>query len=204
MLLINPPSLRNCEPPVALIKLSGALRAAGEEVHILDGAAEAYLWLTSLPAADPNDLRARRTRKNKDRLWQSLSTVYPGRDNTAKTYNSFDRYKKNLNDLGYLAQSSIPKEKRIRVTPADLEIEGSSPLKIDDLIYAWNYPDESFFFPWFSKRLTEVLSSVAGGAVGISIGYLSGTYGDGDVRLYPAAVAGYSHTAGRRTHYILA
>ncbi|MDA3955289.1 hypothetical protein, partial [Oceanispirochaeta sp.] len=90
MLLINPPSVRNCEPPVALLKLAGALKAAGEGVHILDGAAEAYWWLSGLPASDPEDVRARRSRKNRERLWQSLSPEIPG---TGKAYTSFDRYK---------------------------------------------------------------------------------------------------------------
>ena len=40
MLLINPPTVRNCEPPVALLNLKAALSSAGKDAQILDGALE--------------------------------------------------------------------------------------------------------------------------------------------------------------------
>jgi len=167
ILLINPPTVRNCEPPVGLLKLSGALRTAGIEAVILDGAVEAFAWLTTRPAADPEDGRAQRCRKNRERLWESLS---PGTSGKAEAYGSFDRYKKNISDLAYLAQSSIPTVSGIRITPADLEWKGRSPLRKEDLIHAWKHPEESPFYPWFSKRLKDFLPH---SDVGISIGYLS-------------------------------
>jgi len=165
MLLINPPSVRNCEPPVGLLKLAGALRAAGREAVILDGAAEAFAWLTDQPGADGMDARARRCRKNRNRLLESLTG--PG------AYASFDRYKKNLGDLVYLAQSALPSGSGIRITPADMEWEGRSPLRKDDLIRAWHHPEESPFYPWFSSRLNDFLSPQADRYAGVSIGYLS-------------------------------
>jgi hypothetical protein len=78
-----------------------------------------------------------------------------------------------MSDLNYLVQSSLPGKEGIRITPADLEMKDWSPLNESDLIQAWEHPESSPFYPWFSERLFDFLPSHNGGAVGISIGYLS-------------------------------
>ncbi len=171
MLLIHPPSVRNCEPPVALLRLTGALKAAGEEVHILDGAAEAFHWMSLRPdGSDANreskeGKRLTRCLKNRERLWKGLTTPYKG----------FDRYKKQLSDLVYLARSAPElRDEGLNYSPADLELPLGSPLSSTDLIRSWHHPEESPFYPWFSARLDAFLrDEKTGGSTGISIGYLS-------------------------------
>ena len=168
IILINPPSVRNCEPPVALTKLAGALRASGAKPFILDGAMEAFQWLGTLAPADPGDARARRVRKNSLRIWDSLTGG--GTEKTA--YASFDRYKKQNNDLNYLAASALNREE-YRLSAADFEVSGVSPLRRDDLIESYRNPESSPFFPWFEKRLNELRKDTGFTAAGLSLGYLS-------------------------------
>lgn len=168
MLLINPPTVRNCEPPVALLKLAGALRAAGDESYILDGAVEAFHWLGRQEPWNADDKRAQRVRKNCSRILASLT----GDSSVKSAYDSPDRYTKQVRDLNYLASSSLDSEK-YRLTAADLEIEGQSPLKRQDLIRAWKNPQESPFFPWFEQKLDELKKDIRFTHVGISIGFLS-------------------------------
>ena len=174
MLLIHPPVVRNCEPPVALLRLAGALRAAGEEVRILDGAAEAFHWLTfrfedsssgSGNNGNKEQKRLARCVKNRERLWAGLT----------RPYRSFDRYKKQLSDLAYLARSAPQlRGAGLSYSPADLELPGQNPLNSIDLKRAWHHPEESPFYTWFEQRLNELLpEQPRGGSVGLSIGYLS-------------------------------
>lgn len=168
MLLIHPPIVRNCEPPVALLKLAGALRAAGDKPYILDGALEAFLWLSRQRALDSSDKRAQRVRKNRSRILASLT----GEKSVKSAYDSPDRFTKQISDLNYLVSSSLDSEK-FRLSAADLEITGQSPLNRQDLIRAWENPEDSPFFPWFEQRLTELKKDRNISHIGISIGFLS-------------------------------
>jgi hypothetical protein len=168
MLLIHPPVVRNCEPPVALLKLAGALRAAGDESYILDGAVEAFHWLSRKEALDASDKRAQRVRKNSSRILASLT----GDKSVKSAYDSPDRYTKQIRDLNYLASSSLDTEK-FRLSAADLEITGQSPLNRQDLIRAWQNPEDSPFFSWFEQRLTELKNEINFTHSGISTGFLS-------------------------------
>ncbi|MDC7235634.1 MAG: hypothetical protein PQJ58_20595 [Spirochaetales bacterium] len=168
MLLIHPPAVRNCEPPVALLKLAGALRAAGDEPVILDGAVEAFEWLGNQPPYDDTDKRARRVRKNRNRIISSLT----GGGSEKSAYESPARYTKQVGDLNYMVSSALDTG-TYRITAADFEINGASPLNRNDLIHAWNHPEESPFFPWFEKRLTELQSGRGFSHMAVSVGYLS-------------------------------
>lgn len=161
MLLIHPPSVRNCEPPVALLNLKAALESGGCSAEILDGAAEAYHWLSLQDLQNPQDRRGRSCEKKVPRLWQSLG--FP------QSYKSLDRFKKDLSDLQYAAQGSL--EPGFTVTPSDFAIQDRSPLRISDIQYAYDHPEESPFYGWFRKRLADFLPELQ--RVGISIGYLS-------------------------------
>ncbi|OQY33166.1 MAG: hypothetical protein B6241_08670 [Spirochaetaceae bacterium 4572_59] len=163
MLLIHPPQVRNCEPPVALTRLAGALKAAGEDVTILDGALEAFLWLCDQDAGNPDDPQAKRVRRKKSRILDlSLGT------------RSMDAYKKQISDIKLLAGTSAPvMASGVQISPADYQDPGLSPLKSQDLIYSWHNPEKNLFYPWFSKRLSSLMKDGKHSHAGISINYLS-------------------------------
>lgn len=163
MLLIHPPQARNCEPPVALAHLAGALRQAGEPVNLLDGALEGYLWLTAMDRLPDADGRVRRVyRKRTDIL-------SPG-----KWGGTLEKWKRKISDIKLLASSAEAVTlSGIRITPADFDDPRLSPLRSADLIHAMNHPEENIFFPWFSRRLTPLLEQKENCKVGLSVSYLS-------------------------------
>ncbi len=153
MVLVNPPSVRNCEPPPGLARLAGALMGAGEPVHLIDGAQEGWEMLLRRDPA---------TREKGDRIVKTLTT--------ARGYSSFDRYKKNLSDMNFLAGAALPDG--IRLTPADYRDASLSPLRSDDIRHVLEHPEENPFFPWFEHRFDDLF---AGGEtrLGISLGFQS-------------------------------
>jgi len=163
MILIHPPQVRNCEPPVALAHLAGALIEAGEKVTLIDGALEGFLWLTDQPQGDLSDLQAKRVRNHRESILDFSGKI-----------NSFDKYKKKISDIKLLASTAKPLlNSGSRISPADCDIKNLSPLKSSDLLYSWNHPEENIFFPWFSLRISELLSREKQNFAGISIGFLS-------------------------------
>jgi len=163
MLLIHPPQARNCEPPIALVHLAGALKAAGEPVTILDGALEGYLWLTEQPRTDHNDRLAVRVYEKRAKV-----LTFP------REILSLDSYKRQIHEIKLLASSSRPvAEKGVRVSPADFDDPDLNPLRSDDLVKSWKNPEENLFYPWFSERLTPLLKEKENETIGLSITYLS-------------------------------
>ena len=163
MLLIHPPQVRNCEPPVALAHLAGALIAAGEPVTLVDGALEGFLWLTDQPCGNSADLQGKRVRRKKD----CILTFSQNPD-------SFDKYKKKISDIRLLASTSKPViDTGTKISPADYQDPQLSPLKSQDLFYSWTHPEENVYFPWFSHRLKPLLQEKDNLHVGVSMGFLS-------------------------------
>ncbi|MDC7224987.1 MAG: hypothetical protein PQJ60_14660, partial [Spirochaetales bacterium] len=166
MILINPPSVRNCEPPVGLSRIAGALREAGEPVILIDGAREALDDLLTRPPADEENRKDARVFRSRERIRENLTTE--------RGYQSFDRYKKNLSDYNRLLNISLPEE--IQLTPADYRHGRLSPLRSEDILYARNHPEENPFYPWFSRRLGPLLEEKPSGPVhrlGFSVNYQS-------------------------------
>ena len=163
MLLIHPPQVRNCEPPVALSRLAGALITAGEPVTLLDGSLEGFHWLCDQPPVNPEDPKSRMIRQRKDHYL----------DFTGEPL-SFEEYKKKVSHIRYLAGSARPAASRkVIVSPANYQDPHLSPLNSKDLIYSWEHPEENLFYPWFSRRLTGLLQKSGEKFAGISLGYLS-------------------------------
>ena len=101
MLLIHPPQVRNCEPPVALSRLAGALLEAGEPVTLLDGALEGFHWLCDQPPVNPEDAKSLMIRKRKDH-YLSFQEEIP----------TLEEYKKKMSHIRYLAATSRPAANR--------------------------------------------------------------------------------------------
>ncbi|MDC7221199.1 MAG: radical SAM protein [Spirochaetales bacterium] len=162
MVLLNPPAVRNCEPPVGLSRIAGALRAAGEPVKLIDGARDALDWLSEQEGTDKEDRQARRVYRSRNHIRETLQSP--------RGYDSFDRYVKTVSDYTLLLNSPLPKE--IRLTPADYRHSQLSPLRSEDIGRAQDNPESNPFYPWFSSVLKDLLGGEET-RLGISLNYLS-------------------------------
>lgn len=163
MLLIFPPVAKPCEPPAGIAKLSAALKSRGIPCRLLDANLEGLLWLMGQPHP-ADDTWSRRAVKH---FPDNLAALRDGR-----TYRSFDRYSRAVKDLNRLLAISGG-EDGAAIGLADYQHPQLSPLRSADLIAAAERPEENPFYPYFSKRLPELLESGGFSMVGLSLNYLS-------------------------------
>lgn len=165
MLLIHPPVAKACEPPAGLARLAGTLRARGVSCRLLDANLEGLLWLLEqVPVA--GDTWTRRAAAGRAR---QLATL---RDPAA--YRTPDRYRRAVSDLNRLL-AVAGRSRGAVVGLADCQHEQLSPLRSADLLRAAAHPEDNPFYPYFSRRLPELLAGVR--AVGLSLNYLSQALG---------------------------
>jgi radical SAM superfamily enzyme YgiQ (UPF0313 family) len=151
MLLVFPPVVKPCEPPAGIAKLSGALSAHGISHQVLDANLEGLLSLLDTPPTAP-DTWTRRAVKN---LAVNLAAL---RD--ANAYRSFDRYSRAVKDVNRVLAVSA-KENGVVLGLADYQDRHLSPLRSEDLIWAAEHPERNPFYPYFKKRLPEILENSA-------------------------------------------
>lgn len=161
MLMVFPPVAKPCEPPAGIARLAGTLRGHGIPCRLLDANLEGLLWLISQPR-DAVDTWSRRAAKNRE---PSLAAL---RD--ATTYSSPDRYRRAVSDLNRLLELS-GRLNGIDIGVADYHDRSLSPVRSRDLLCSAENPEANPFFPWFSRRLPELLDGT--GVVGFSVNYLS-------------------------------
>ncbi len=161
MLLIFPPVAKPSEPPAGIARLAATLHDAGLPCRVLDGNCEGLLWLMEQPqGADDN--WSRRAVNSRER---HLATLREPR-----SYRSPDRYGRAVSDLNRLL-AIAGQGVGAMVGLADYQQQGLSPLRSADLLRAAEHPEQNPFFPWFSKRLPQLLDGVR--MVGFSLNYLS-------------------------------
>lgn len=161
ILLVNPPVAKPGEPPAGIARLAGVLHRHGVPCRLLDGNLEALLHLLDVsPATD--DVWTRRAWNNRERNRQAVRTM--------ETCRVKDRYARAVTDLNRLLAVSS-RAAGVVVGLADYDDPNLSPLRSADLVMAAECYDRSVFFPWFSRRLPELLSGTD--LVGLSVNYLS-------------------------------
>jgi radical SAM superfamily enzyme YgiQ (UPF0313 family) len=148
MLLIYPPAAKSCEPPAGITKLAGALNAHGISCRVLDANLEGFLSLLEQPQT-AIDTWTRRAVKNISKNIASL------RD--PKTYQSLDRYSRAVRDVNRVLEVSA-KNSGVIMGLADYQDQRRSPVRSGDLIAAAEHPERNLFYPWFSRRLPEILA----------------------------------------------
>ncbi|RNC71877.1 MAG: radical SAM protein [Desulfuromonadales bacterium] len=161
MLLIFPPVAKPCEPPAGVAMLAGALHAHSVPCRVLDANLEGLLWLLEQPPA-ATDTWTRRAGKN---LPHHLAAL---RD--PQTYGSPDRYARAVRDVNRLLAVN-GRERGADLGLADCQHPHLSPLRSADLLAAAEHPEQNPFYPYFSRRLPEMLDGVR--VVGFSLNYLS-------------------------------
>lgn len=163
MLLISPPVVKPCEPPAGIARLAGALQAAGGSCTILDCGIEsvAFLLQGNFSPTDTWSRRAvRHIQENVTRLQQP------------ELYGSPAQYQRAVADVNRVL-SLAGKPYGISLQLANYQDENLSPLKSADLIQSAVDFKDSVFFPYFSRRLPEMLEQVNPAMVGFSLNYLS-------------------------------
>ena len=163
ILLINPPVVKPGEPPAGIAQLAGALRFHGVSCTLLDANMEGILHLAGKtpPVRDTWTMRAFRRRS------EHLADLGSG-----KAFENIDRYKRAVADINRLLQVNAGVS-GIRLSLANYQDNGLSPLRSGDLIRAFECPDGNPFFPYFRERLPAILDATRPGTVGISLNYLS-------------------------------
>lgn len=161
MLLIFPPLAKACEPPAGIARLAASLKAHGLPCRLFDANLEGQLWLLDQPLSAA-DTWSRRAFKGVSRNLAAL------RDTSA--YRTPDRYRRAVSDLNRVLSLSTA-GKNATAGLADYQHATLSPLRSADLLAAAREPERNPFFPYFSRRLPELLTGV--GTVGFSLNYLS-------------------------------
>jgi len=163
MILIHPPVAKPSEPPAGIAKLAGALARHGIDCRLLDANIEGLLDLLQQPpaAADTWSRRALRHR------FDNLAAL---RD--AQVYGSPDRYARAVRDL-QRALAVAARDHGVILGLADYQHRCLSPLRSADLLQAARQPEENPFYPYFRRRLPEIMAGVEQRIVGISLNYLS-------------------------------
>lgn len=163
MLLIYPPAAKPCEPPAGIAKLSGALKQYGIRHRVLDANSEGLYFL----------LQQKQVRFDTwtNRAFRNLSKNLDALKNR-QIYTSIPRYKRAVKDVNRVVLASSDNGDE---TPgiANYEHKKLSPLRSTDLLYAAEYPENNLYYPYFSRRLRELLKEEQPGVAGFSLNYLS-------------------------------
>ncbi|WP_458778419.1 B12-binding domain-containing radical SAM protein [Desulforhopalus sp. 52FAK] len=163
MLIIHPPLTKPCEPPAALAYLAGALVSHGVNTTVCDMNIEGFHYLME-NTTNGDDTWSRRAIKNVSRNIEALQT--------STTYQNRDKYKRAVADVNRVLEIA-GKRHGIDLSLANYVDERYSPQKSSDLRDAALHFSDNIFYPYFSKRLEELLEASHTGHIGISINYLS-------------------------------
>ncbi len=163
MLIVHPPLTKPCEPPAALAYLSAALTTHGHSCTICDMNIEGlyFLFNTVRPAEDTWSKRAYK------HLQQNIAALQ-----TKETYSNEDRYKRAVADINRILEME-GKGYGLQLSLANYQDNAKSPLRSADLRLAAREYTANIFFPYFSRRLDELLAANDSGTIGFSLNYLS-------------------------------
>ena len=130
---------------------------------MLDANLEGLLFLLD-SATEPTETWGRRAYRNIKRNLENIRNV--------SLYTNLDRYQRAVADLNRILEltGSIKKNS---LSLANFQDTSYSPLKSDDLIRVARQPEDNIFYPYFSKRLGEILVKKQYRMIGFSLNYLS-------------------------------
>jgi hypothetical protein len=161
MLLVFPPLAKASEPPAGIARLAAALKAHDLQCRLLDANLEGQLWLLERPQS-AEDTWSRRAFKGRALNLAAL------RDSA--TYRFPDRYRRAVSDLNRTIAVSAGRH-GVTLGLADYQHATLSPLRSVDLLASADNPEQNPFYPYFSRRLPELLDGIS--TIGFSLNYLS-------------------------------
>lgn len=163
VLFIHPPVVRPSEPPPGVARLAGALKRAGVDCEVVDANIEGLLYLLRRPV-DINDTWTRRAVSHMEQNLTAMRSPAP--------YGDIDRYSQVVSELNrVLAQQG--KATGFQIQLANYQDPKRSPLNSRDLIAAFESPEDTPFFPYFEKRLSELMANKRFDITGISVNFLT-------------------------------
>ena len=163
MILIYPPVAKPCEPPAGIAKLCGALNYHGIKYRVLDANLEGLLSLLKTPPVSLDTWTSR--------AFRHLSRHLASLDGW-EAYQDDGRYRRAIKDLNRLLEMTA-RSSRVRLGLANYQHEELSPARSTDLVRAAENPEDNPFYPYFRKRLTELLKREQPSIIGFSLNYLS-------------------------------
>jgi len=163
MLLIHPPVSKPCEPPAGTARLCGALNHHGIHYTVLDANIEGFLFLLN-SSPESSDTWTTRALRHLSGHLDSLKSW--------EAYRDGDRYRHAINDLNRLLKMTSSASS-VRVELANYEHDTLSPVRSMDLIRAAENPEDNPFYPYFRKRLTDLLKERSPSLIGFSLNYLN-------------------------------
>jgi len=162
MLLIFPPTAKPSEPPAGIARIAGTLKGHNLPCTLLDANLEGLLFLLQLPG-QATDKWSARSYRNISKNLAALRRV--------ELYESPPRYARAVADINRVLDKI--EAAGLSLSLANYQDERLSPLNSHDLILASASPENNIFYPYFSKRLPDVLEQVNPAFIGFSLNYLS-------------------------------
>ncbi len=163
ILLIHPPVAKPCEPPAGIGRLCGALSRHGVGYRVLDANSEGLFSLLKVPPVSLDTWTRRAFRHLPEHL-TSLRCWH--------AYEESGRYRRAIKDLNHLLEIAGRSWKG-RLGLANYEHEKLSPVRSADLLKAAERPEDNPFYPYFRRRLTELLEREEPSFAGFSLNYLN-------------------------------
>lgn len=164
MILIFAPTAKNCEPPVGIAKLAGALRFHDIPVTVVDLNIEGFysLYHKETTAEDTWTKKALKQRATTIALLTS-----------PRGYENRDRYRSAITDVTrVLKHQSAPFD--TVVSPANYQSNTLSPVRSADLIHAASHYRENIFYPLFKQTFDTLLKDPdSTETVGFSLVYMN-------------------------------
>ena len=167
MLLIHPPVLKPCEPPLGIACLSGALRAHGIPHDVLDANLE-RIWHSlrhpPVSSAFERDTWTKRAWKNHSAHLEALRNL--------SVYSSLPRYKRAVLDLDRVLEK-MEEASSVRMGLANYQHRQLSPTRSADLLRAAEEPEKDPFHSFYQTRLLQGMEEIRPEEVGLSLNFLT-------------------------------
>ncbi|MFV0438649.1 MAG: B12-binding domain-containing radical SAM protein [Desulfopila sp.] len=163
ILLLHPPQAKPAEPPAGIPLLAAALRAHDVSCTCCDLNIEGLSFLLDT-AVNADDTWSHRATKNRFHHLAAL-TGPPG-------YHRRSQYRRAVTDLNrYL--DNCGRQNGIQLSLANYQDPGLSPLQSEDLLASADQYRHNIFYPFFARRLRQLIARTSASHVGLSLNYLS-------------------------------
>ena len=167
MLLIHPPVVKPCEPPLGIACLSGALKTHGLSHGVFEANLE-RLWhsfhLPLSPAPFERDTWTKRAWKNHSAHLNSLRDL--------SGYASLPRYKRAVLDLDRILEK-MGEPSPVRAGLANYQHRQISPTRSADLLRAAEEAEQDPFRPFYQARLLPGMEKSRPEEIGLSLNFLT-------------------------------